>query len=48
MTSFLGGTGMLIVAGVALDMVSKIESHLVMRSYDGFLGRGGRIRGRRG
>ena len=46
--SFLGGTGILIVVGVALDLVRKIESHLVMRNYDGFLGGGGgRIRGRR-
>jgi len=45
---FLGGTGMLIVVGVALDIVQKIEAHLVMRHYDGFLGPGKRrIRGRR-
>jgi preprotein translocase subunit SecY len=44
---FLGGTGILIVVGVALDIVQKIESHLVMRHYDGFLGAGKRIRGRR-
>ncbi len=44
---FLGGTGILIVVGVALDVVKKIESHLVMRHYDGFLGGGGTIRGRR-
>lgn len=44
---FLGGTGILIVVGVALDTVQKIESHLVMRHYDGFLGPGKRIRGRR-
>ena len=44
---FLGGTGILIVVGVALDIVQKIESHLVMRHYDGFLGPGKRIRGRR-
>ena len=44
--SFLGGTGILIVVGVALDMVRKIESHLVMRHYEGFLKGGGRIRGR--
>ncbi|MBI4230387.1 MAG: preprotein translocase subunit SecY [Planctomycetes bacterium] len=44
-TKFLGGTGLLIVVGVALDMVQKIESHLVLRHYDGFL-RKGRVRGR--
>ncbi len=41
-----GGTSLLIVVGVALDVVQRIESHLVMRSYDGFLKKG-RIRGRR-
>ena len=43
----LGGTGLLIVVGVALDIVQKVESHLLMRHYDGFM-KGGRIRGRRG
>lgn len=43
---FLGGTSLLIVVGVALDLVQKIESHLLMRHYQGFLGGGG-IRGRR-
>ncbi|MFH1550504.1 MAG: preprotein translocase subunit SecY [Planctomycetota bacterium] len=45
--SFLGGTGILIVVGVALDLVQKVESHLVMRHYDGFMSGGKRIRGRR-
>ncbi|HUS58047.1 MAG TPA: preprotein translocase subunit SecY [Planctomycetota bacterium] len=40
-----GGTGLLIVVGVALDMVQKIESHLLMRHYGGFL-KGARVRGR--
>lgn len=40
-----GGTGLLIVVGVALDVVQKIEMHLVMRHYEGFM-RGGRIKGR--
>jgi len=44
---YFGGTSLLIVVGVALDTVSQIESHLVTRSYEGFL-RKGRIRGRRG
>ena len=43
---FYGGTGLLIVVGVALDLVEKIESHLMMRHYEGFM-RKGRIRGRR-
>lgn len=44
---YFGGTSLLIVVGVALDLVSQIESHLLTRSYDGFL-RKGRIKGRRG
>lgn len=46
--SFFGGTGLLIVVGVALDVVQRIENYLLMQYYEGFLGRGGsRIRGRR-
>ncbi|MEZ0228771.1 MAG: preprotein translocase subunit SecY [Planctomycetota bacterium] len=44
---FLGGTGILIVVGVALDVVQKVESHLLMRHYEGFM-KTGRIRGRKG
>ncbi len=45
---FFGGTGLLIVVGVALDTVRQIESHLITRHYDGFSGRKGpRIRGRK-
>ncbi|GIW71447.1 MAG: protein translocase subunit SecY [Planctomycetota bacterium] len=47
MAHFLGGTGILIIVGVALDIVQKIESHLLMRHYEGFIKRG-RIRARRG
>jgi len=36
-SSFLGGTGLLIVVSVALDMVQRIEANLVMRNYKGFL-----------
>ncbi len=43
--SFMGGTSLLIIVGVTLDTMRQIESHLVMRHYDGFL-RKGRIRGR--
>ncbi len=43
---YFGGTSLLIVVGVALDTVSQIESHLLTRSYEGFL-RKGRVRGRR-
>ncbi len=42
-----GGTGLLIVVGVALDTVQQIESHLISRNYEGFSGpKGPRIRGR--
>ena len=45
---YFGGTGLMIVVGVALDTVQQIESHLITRHYDGFTGpRGPRIRGRR-
>jgi preprotein translocase subunit SecY len=44
-----GGTGLLIVVGVALDTVQQIESHLITRNYEGFTGpKGPRIRGRGG
>jgi preprotein translocase subunit SecY len=42
---FFGGTSLLIVVGVALDTVGQIESHLIMRHYDGFV-KDGRIKGR--
>jgi preprotein translocase subunit SecY len=42
-----GGTGLLIVVGVALDTVQQIESHLITRNYEGFAGpKGPRVRGR--
>ncbi|HJO95885.1 MAG TPA: preprotein translocase subunit SecY [Victivallales bacterium] len=44
--SFFGGTSLLIMVGVMLDTLSQLESHLVMRNYDGFLKRG-RLTGRR-
>lgn len=43
---FFGGTSLLIVVGVALDTLQQIESHLLMRHYDGFM-KSGKIRGRR-
>ncbi|WP_058186102.1 preprotein translocase subunit SecY [Terracidiphilus gabretensis] len=42
-----GGTSLLIVVGVAMDTVNQIESQLIMRHYDGFSPRSGRIRGRK-
>jgi preprotein translocase subunit SecY len=44
---YFGGTSLLIVVGVAMDTVNQIESQLVMRHYEGFTSRSGRIRGRR-
>ncbi|MBL7049309.1 MAG: preprotein translocase subunit SecY [Nitrospira sp.] len=43
---YFGGTSVLIIVGVALDTISQMESHLVTRSYDGFLKKG-RVKGRR-
>lgn len=43
---FFGGTSLLIIVGVALDTLQQIESHLMMRHYDGFM-KSGKIRGRR-
>jgi len=43
-TTFFGGTGLLIVVSVSLDLVQKIEANLLMRSYDGFTS-SGRIKG---
>ncbi len=43
-TTFIGGTGLLIVVSVSLDLVQKIEANLIMRSYDGFSS-SGRIKG---
>ncbi len=45
---YFGGTSLLILVGVAMDTVAQIEAQLVMRNYEGFLGGGGRLRGRRG
>ncbi len=42
---YFGGTALLIVVGVAIDTISKIESHLVMRNYEGFM-KAGKIKGR--
>ncbi|HEX8843915.1 MAG TPA: preprotein translocase subunit SecY [Pyrinomonadaceae bacterium] len=44
---YFGGTSLLILVGVAMDTVAQIESQLVMRNYEGFLGGGSRMRGRR-
>lgn len=44
---FFGGTSLLILVGVALDTIKQMEQHLIMRHYDGFSGRAGRVRSRR-
>lgn len=44
---FFGGTSLLILVGVAMDTAAQIEAQLVMRNYEGFLGAGSRLRGRR-
>jgi preprotein translocase subunit SecY len=46
-TFYFGGTSLLIVVGVAMDTVNQVEAQLVMRHYEGFTPRSGRIRGRR-
>jgi preprotein translocase subunit SecY len=43
---YFGGTALLIVVGVAIDTISQIESHMVMRNYEGFMKKG-RMKGRR-
>ncbi len=42
---FFGGTALLILVGVVLDTMKQIESHLLMKRYEGFMKKG-RIRGR--
>lgn len=44
---YFGGTSLLIIVGVAMDTVAQIEAQLVMRNYEGFLGAGSQLRGRR-
>ncbi len=44
--SFFGGTGLLIIVGVMLDTVKQMESHLLMRNYEGFL-KSAKLKGRR-
>ena len=44
---FFGGTSLLIMVGVALDTLQQIESHLLMRHYDGFM-KSGKMKSRRG
>jgi len=44
---YFGGTSLLIVVGVAMDTVQQIESQLIMRHYEGFAPKSGRIRGRK-
>ena len=46
-TFYFGGTSLLIVVGVAMDTINQVEAQLIMRHYEGFTPRSGRIRGRR-
>jgi len=43
---YFGGTALLIVVGVAIDTVSQMESHMLARHYEGFMKKGGAIKGR--
>ncbi len=45
---FFGGTSLIIMVGVILDTLQQIESHLLMRHYDGFFESGMRVKGRAG
>jgi preprotein translocase subunit SecY len=47
-SQFFGGTSLLILVGVVLDTLQQIESHLLMRHYDGLMKSGGKIKGRAG
>lgn len=44
---YFGGTALLIVVGVSIDTISQIESHLITRNYEGFLGKSGSVKPRR-
>ena len=44
---YFGGTALLIVVGVALDTIQQIESHLILRHYEGLTGKSKRMKGRR-
>jgi len=44
---YFGGTSLLITVGVGLDTAQQIESHMLMRNYEGFLAKG-RLKGRSG
>lgn len=44
---YFGGTSLLIVVGVAMDFVNQVEAQLIMRHYEGFTPKAGRVRGRR-
>ncbi|RME03204.1 MAG: preprotein translocase subunit SecY [Planctomycetota bacterium] len=46
LAAFLGGTGILIVVGVALDLVQRVESYLLQRHYEGFISRDKRVAGK--
>jgi preprotein translocase subunit SecY len=47
-SSFMGGTGILIIVGVTLDLVDQLNANLLQRNYEGFMSTGGSRKGRRG
>jgi preprotein translocase subunit SecY len=44
---YFGGTSLLIVVGVAMDFMGQIESYMISRQYEGLMGKGNKIKGRR-
>lgn len=43
---YFGGTALLIVVGVAMDFMGKMESYMISRQYEGLMGKGSKVRGR--
>ncbi len=43
---YFGGTALLIVVGVAMDFMGKIESYMISRQYEGLMGKGSKLKGR--
>ena len=44
---YFGGTSLLIIVGVGMDFMGQIESYLISRQYEGLMGKGNRVKGRR-
>ncbi len=43
---YFGGTALLIVVGVSMDVMGQVESHLISRQYEGLMGKAGKVKGR--